>query len=177
MRQKILGFHPDTAVSLNNLGSLYIDREDFGKAEQHLRRALAIQVELLGEHPDAAVTLCNLASLYMTRSKLEIAQECATRALSIQMKSMGEHPLTAQTLYLVGGILAAKGETKGAEASAWQGIRMLEAIDPLHNDMPVFLRSYGYLLRRMGRSVEGENWDALAEERETEIARRIKIMD
>jgi tetratricopeptide (TPR) repeat protein len=56
--------HPDVAISLNNLGSVYIDQGQCALAEPLLKRSLAILENALGpDHPDVATVLANLARL------------------------------------------------------------------------------------------------------------------
>ena len=66
IRQKVLGpEHPDTALSLNNLGGLYRVMGQYDKAEPLFQEALRIRQKVLGpEHPDTATSLNNLAELY-----------------------------------------------------------------------------------------------------------------
>jgi Tfp pilus assembly protein PilF len=53
---------PDTATSLDNLGSLLQAQGDFAGARSLLERALSIREKVLGpEHPETATTLNNLA--------------------------------------------------------------------------------------------------------------------
>ena len=64
IRQKVLRpVHPDTAVSLDNLASLYREMGDYAKAEPLCRQALEIRQKVLGpEHPDTLIGLNNLAT-------------------------------------------------------------------------------------------------------------------
>ena len=64
IRAEVLGEkHPDYAVSLNNLASLYKNMGSFEKAEPLHLKAKAIRAEVLGEkHPDYATSLNNLAA-------------------------------------------------------------------------------------------------------------------
>jgi tetratricopeptide (TPR) repeat protein len=58
---------PSTAMSLNDLASLYRDQGRYEEAELLYKRALTIREEVLGEeHPETATSLNNLAGLYQT---------------------------------------------------------------------------------------------------------------
>ena len=57
--------HAAYATSLNNLGALYRERGEYDRAEELLRRALAIDQAALGpQHPTCVAELANLALLY-----------------------------------------------------------------------------------------------------------------
>jgi tetratricopeptide (TPR) repeat protein len=56
--------HPDTALSLNNLGGLLQGMGDYAEARPYYERALAINEAVLGaDHPATAVSLNNLGYL------------------------------------------------------------------------------------------------------------------
>ena len=63
--KQVLGeHHPDTALSLNNLGDAAEGAGDYAAAKPLLEQALAIRQAVLGEHhPDTAISLNNLAAL------------------------------------------------------------------------------------------------------------------
>jgi hypothetical protein len=65
IKHQVLGErHPDTALSLNNLGSLLQDQGDLAGAGRYLEQALAIVEQALGpEHPNTCVVGRNLAIL------------------------------------------------------------------------------------------------------------------
>jgi tetratricopeptide (TPR) repeat protein len=65
IRQKVLGpENPDTALSLDNLASLFRHMGEYAKAEPLDQEALQIFQEVSGpEHPDTAISLNNLALL------------------------------------------------------------------------------------------------------------------
>src|SRR5260370_25413500 len=57
--------HPDTALSLNNLGALYKVMGAYTKADPLYQESLRIRQKVLGsEHPNTAPSLNNLAVLY-----------------------------------------------------------------------------------------------------------------
>ena len=64
---KVLGEdHPNTATSLNNLGTLCKDLGRFDDAASYLRRSIAIQKKVLGEdHQDTVNTTGNLGIVLM----------------------------------------------------------------------------------------------------------------
>ena len=88
--------HPDTAMSLNNLGMLYYTQGEYAEAEPLYKRALAIYEEVQGaRHPDTARSLNNLAALYYTQGKYAEAELLLKRALTINEQILGPtHPDT-----------------------------------------------------------------------------------
>jgi CHAT domain-containing protein/Flp pilus assembly protein TadD len=113
IREKALGAeHPDTAESLNNLGMLYKEKGDYGKAEPLMIRTLAIYEKALGtEHPLTAESLNNLAALYYAKGDYAKGEPLYTRALAIYEKALGaEHPYTAQSLSNLAALYYARGD-------------------------------------------------------------------
>jgi tetratricopeptide (TPR) repeat protein len=94
--------HPDTVVSLNNLGALYYATGAYAKAEPLFKRALAIYENALGpEHPDTVVSLNNLGALYYATGAYAKAEPLFKRALAIYENALGRasrhRPLTQQS--------------------------------------------------------------------------------
>jgi len=76
--------HPDCARVLNRLGSLYIERTDFAKADENLTKALDIRVNKLGlYHSRVAQTYKHTLTLYQLQEKLKEATDRGTKALEI----------------------------------------------------------------------------------------------
>jgi tetratricopeptide (TPR) repeat protein len=74
--------HPNTATSLNNLGSLLQVQGDLAGAKPYLERALAISEAVLGpQHPYIATGLNNLGLLFQAQGDtLYLATEVAGQA-------------------------------------------------------------------------------------------------
>lgn len=92
--------HPHTAISLNNLASLYEKLGRYGDAEFLYKRSLAINEKVQGpEHPDTAASLNNLMLLYARQSRYGEAELLLKRSLVISEKVHGPgHPETAVSL-------------------------------------------------------------------------------
>jgi CHAT domain-containing protein len=84
IREKTLGvIHPDVAISLNNLASLYFAQSRYADAEPLHERALAIREEGLGpNHPDVAISLNNLAWLFQAEGRYADALPIIQRTVS-----------------------------------------------------------------------------------------------
>jgi len=92
--EKALGpQHPDTADSLNNLGSAYKNIGDYDKALPLYERALAIWEKSIGpKHPFTADILNDLGFFYDSIGNQDKALQLYERALAIRQQSSGpEH--------------------------------------------------------------------------------------
>jgi tetratricopeptide (TPR) repeat protein len=87
--EKALGpEHPDTALSLNNLATLYISQGRYAEAEPLYQRALAIVEKALGpEHPNTAQALENYAALMRKLNRESEAAKLEARAEGIREKT------------------------------------------------------------------------------------------
>ena len=95
IREKALGpDHPDVALSLNNLASLYEDLKRYDDAEALYKRSLAIKEKALGpDHPDLATGLNNLGHLYRVEGRYGEAEPLYKRSLAIWEAAFGpDHP-------------------------------------------------------------------------------------
>src|SRR5690606_18070511 len=84
-------FLPRVAKTLNNLGNLQADKNDFEKAEISYNKALEIREKLAEKNPEAflprvAKTLNNLGNLQADKNDFEKAEISYNRALEIRKK-------------------------------------------------------------------------------------------
>lgn len=86
--------HPDTIVTLNNLGTTLIVSGDFAGAEAVLREALDLYRRVLGPaHHNVAIALNNLAALDRRRGRLADAARRQREAVTMASATLGaEHP-------------------------------------------------------------------------------------
>jgi tetratricopeptide (TPR) repeat protein len=152
--EKILGpIHPDTALSLNNLGYLLYAQGDFGGARPYFERALAIREKALGaDHPDTAITLNNIGGLLLAQGDHAGAWSYHERALAIREKALGpDHPDTAFSLHNIGALLQARGDLAGARRNYERALAIREkAPGPDHLDTAFSLNNLGGLLQAQG---------------------------
>jgi tetratricopeptide (TPR) repeat protein len=97
IRQRRLGDnHPSTAVSLNNLASLYESQGRYVEAKSDYLQAVQISRRTLGDdHPDVAIRLNNLAGLHVILGQYTEAEMLFLQAISIFYRRLGEtHPST-----------------------------------------------------------------------------------
>ena len=92
--------HPDIAISLGNLASMYRAQEHHDKAEPLFIRALDIFEKVLGtDYPHIATNLNNLGLLYIKQGHYDKAEPLFKRALAIDEKALGcHHPSVAPCL-------------------------------------------------------------------------------
>jgi tetratricopeptide (TPR) repeat protein len=149
--------HPDVALPLNGLASLYADQKKYEEADPLFRRALRIQEQALGqEHPDVAATLNNLAELYRVQGKDEEAEPLYLRAIRIWKLSEGpEHLHTALGLNNLALIFTAQGKYEEAERLHQRALHIREqALGPEHPEVATSLNNLALLYSVQGRYTE-----------------------
>jgi CHAT domain-containing protein/tetratricopeptide (TPR) repeat protein len=181
IHEKTLGpEHPQTAISLSNLGNMHYLQGKFADAEKIHRRVLAIREKVLGPtHPDTATSLNNLANVRFEQGKdqrMSIGEQRARsragervlsqseiealyrRALAIQERSLGpEHPALATTLNNLSAMLDQQGKHSEAEPLQRRALGILErSLGPLHPDTASTLTTLAVSLDRQGKLVEAE---------------------
>jgi tetratricopeptide (TPR) repeat protein/transcriptional regulator with XRE-family HTH domain len=109
--------HPDTALILNGLGSLYREQARYQEAEPPLQRALAICEQERGpDHPDTAEILNALGLLYGYQGRYTEAEPFFRRSLSIYEQVLGAcHLLTASPLGNLAVLFLRQGRHMEAE--------------------------------------------------------------
>ncbi len=89
LREKVLGpNHPEVARSLSDLGILYANEGDLGRAESLLGRALRIE-NSLPDPQDMPALLNNLGYLYFKKKKYQAAEDLFERAIAETENSRG----------------------------------------------------------------------------------------
>ena len=138
--------HPDVAVSLNNIGSVYFDQGDYTKALEYYDKALKIRTELLGEnHPDVAVSLNNIGSVYFDQGDYTKALEYYDKALKILTELLGEfHPDVATSLNNIGFVYSNQGDYNKALEYYDKVLKIQkELLGESHPDIAVSLNNIG----------------------------------
>jgi tetratricopeptide (TPR) repeat protein len=103
--------HPDYARILNRIGSLYIERVQFLKAEEYLNKALEIRIKKFGPlHSRVAQTYKHLLTLYNLQENLDESRNCAEKALEVLRYIYGEFSTEVAYIYeRVGDLLSSSG--------------------------------------------------------------------
>jgi tetratricopeptide (TPR) repeat protein len=121
------GSDSEKATTLNNLGNLQTDKNEYEKAEESYEEALRLYRELAATNPktygpDVAMTLNNLGTLSRDKNEYEKAEESYEEALELYRELASTNPETyrpnlAMTLNNLGNLQSDKNEYEKAEES------------------------------------------------------------
>ena len=108
--------HPDYAVMLRNIASLYMVKGEYGEVEENLKKSLEIYSKKFGEqHHAYAATLVDLAKYYLYTNRLQEARTNLTKAIQIQEQVLGSnHPRLTETREALAILQWQEGDMKGA---------------------------------------------------------------
>jgi tetratricopeptide (TPR) repeat protein/DNA-binding XRE family transcriptional regulator len=160
--------HPTAlALTLNDLGALYLTQGRYPDAEPLLKQALEIRRQQLGsEHPDTATTLNNLARLYHDQGKYSLAEEYFQTALKIRQSILPPgHPDVALSLSSLAELYTTQARFDQAESLYKQALAIQEqAFGRLHPAVAKTLNNLAFLYRKKGIYPKAEELysDALA---------------
>lgn len=129
IRREVLGAaDPAVAVAIEDLGSVFYNRGQFGEAEALYREALAIAEKALGQrHLDVANILGDLAAALREGRKFPEAEQTVRRSLSIRSLLLGaEHPAVAGSLNNLGRTLMMQGRLPEAQQALQESVRIYE---------------------------------------------------
>lgn len=131
------------ALLLDQLGSLYTWKADYGRAEDYLKRALGIRERLDKDSPDLATSLRFLAELYRQQGRYSLAMLQADRILSIYEKKYGpNHIEVAEKLGFAAMMYMVGNEYGRAEAFARRRMELVEKqFGPEHPEVAESLES------------------------------------
>ncbi|MEB3117632.1 MAG: tetratricopeptide repeat protein, partial [Limnothrix sp.] len=137
--------HPQLAMHLQSLATVYEAQGRYKEAEPLCQRALAIREQVLGgDHPDTATSLGNLASLYESQGRYEAAEPLFRRSLDINERVLGaDHPYTATSLGSLAGLYKSQGRYEAAEPLFRRSLEIRERV--LGADHPYTANSLGNL--------------------------------
>jgi DNA-binding winged helix-turn-helix (wHTH) protein/tetratricopeptide (TPR) repeat protein len=154
IREEVLGpEHPDTAMSLNDLGFAVEHQGGLVEARSFYERALAINEKVLGpEHPATAWSLHDYSLLLLRVGDLVEARPLQERVLAIREKVFGpEHPHTAGDLAVLGCLLQAQGDFAGARPLHERSLAIREKVlGPEHLETAFSLNNLAGLLHEQG---------------------------
>lgn len=161
IRESVLGTeHPDTAVSLYHLSSLYQGQGNYEQAEPYCLRALGIREKVMGaEHPDTATSLNDLAELYCAQGKYDPAESVGLRALEIRKKVLGtEHPDTANSLSTIALLHYLTGKYEPAKVMYQQALEIREKVlGAEHSETATLLHNLARMHYKQGKYQQVES--------------------
>ena len=111
-RATLGGRHPDTLISMNNLGGLLLAQGKLDEAGVVLREALEAKRATLGErHPSTLASINNLASLLQDQGNFDEAGVLYRECLAARRATLGDrHRDTLESMINLGGLLLAQGK-------------------------------------------------------------------
>jgi CHAT domain-containing protein/Tfp pilus assembly protein PilF len=151
--------HPDVAISLNNLASLYADVGNYSYVEPLFQRSLTIVEQTLGsDHPDVATALNNLALLYVDMGNYSDAEPLYQRSLAIREQAFGsDHPEIAIALNNLAELYREMGNYSEAEPLFQRSLAIVEqAYSSDHPEIARALNNLASLYHSMGNYSEAE---------------------
>ncbi len=158
IREEVLGpEHPDTAMSLEDVGALLHEQNNNAAARPYFERTLAIRETALGPtHPDTATSLTYLGAVLHAEGDHAEARTYFERALAIREQVLGSsHPDTATSLNYLGALLAAQGEFTEALSYYERALEIRgQVLGLAHPDTATSLNNVGALLHAQGRDAE-----------------------
>jgi tetratricopeptide (TPR) repeat protein len=95
-------------MGTGNLGVIYWTRGELDRAEEMLKKSLAIN-EKLGRQEGMAASYGNLGNIYWTRGELDRAEEMLKKAL-VRFKAVGAAPQIKQTETLLDSLNESRAE-------------------------------------------------------------------
>jgi non-specific serine/threonine protein kinase/serine/threonine-protein kinase len=159
-RRRVLGEeHPDTLVSLGNMGRQLESQGKLAEAELCFREALEKFRRVLGEeHPDTLVLVNNMGTLLWSEGKLAEAEPYYFEALEKNRRVRGEdHPETLVAINSMGVLLWTQGKLAEAEPYLREALQKRRRL--LGEEHPNTLNSInnmGFLLKAQGKLLEAE---------------------
>ncbi|ELR09121.1 hypothetical protein GMDG_03701 [Pseudogymnoascus destructans 20631-21] len=159
-REGVLGVeHPDTLISVSQLGLVLSRQGKYKEAEAMHQRALQGMEKVLGvEHPDTLSGVSQLGLVLERQGKYKEAEAMERRALGGREKVLGvEHPDTLSGVSNLGSVLSRQGKYEEAEAMHWRALQGMEKMLGVeHPDTLNGVSNLGSALEGQGKYKEAE---------------------
>ncbi|MEM9907919.1 MAG: tetratricopeptide repeat protein, partial [Cyanobacteria bacterium P01_D01_bin.44] len=149
--------HPNIAVGLLNLGSLYQAQGRYAEAEALFKQAVGIQQASYGDtHPEIVLTLGSLGLLYQIQGRYDQAEASMQQALAMATQTVGERsPLAAGMLNRLAELYRLAGRYGEAETSSLKSLTLYEQlVGSQHPDYLGALNNLALIYLAQGRSQE-----------------------
>ncbi len=158
IRRRVLGDeHPDTLVSINDMGTLLDSMGLYDEAMPHYREALETRQRVLGdEHPDALTSINNMGGLLERMGRHEEAMPYFREALETSRRVLGdEHSGTLASINNMGALLLKIGRSEEAMPYFREALETSRRVlGDVHPYTLVSINNMGGLLESMGRFEE-----------------------
>jgi tetratricopeptide (TPR) repeat protein len=159
-RVKVLGKeHPETLVSMNEVGVALDGQGKHVEAEQMHRKTLALNEKVLGrEHPSTLVSMNRIGIALDNQGKHAEAEQMHRKTLALREKVLGrEHPSTLKSMNEVGVALSRQGKYAEAEQMHRTTLALKEKVlGKEHPSTLVSMNQLGVALDRQGKHAEAE---------------------
>lgn len=119
---KVLEYHPDNAIAINNIGATYMERKDYEGALPYMEKAMAIDDKYANSY-------YGLALCYYKLGRIEDAFEVCHKG-ALKTSDRPENPAVREELVKLFVTVAKEYADKTNYINVWKGIKdELEAID------------------------------------------------
>jgi len=173
IRRHVLGDdHPDTLLSINNMGFLFHHQGKLEEAGLYYREALEGRRRVLGdEHADTFESIANMAALLRYQGELIEAEPYYREALEGRRRTLGdEHQQTLVSINNMGALLIDQGNYAEAEQYYRESLETSRRVlGKQHSDTLISINNLGTLFYYQGKMAEAEPYlaEALAVSRRT----------
>jgi serine/threonine protein kinase len=147
------------AEALNNLGTVYLFKRDFAKAEPYIREAVALGAIQEGDnHPSSIARRSNLVTVLMETSKFAEAEALALAVLQECRQMFGNDDYhTVVAMNVLGRVLTRQQRFKEAEPFQRQALQIgRRTLGDDHPDVIVWIFNMADILKRLERFQEAE---------------------
>jgi CHAT domain-containing protein len=121
--------NPQIAPTVINYGILYLDIQDYQKAESFFQRTLELLKKLPPNDYDSSIVLSNLGLAYLGEGKYAEAKTVLERSLALREKLFGtEHARVAMCLRDLADVHRAQGDYSKAEALYLRALKIFEKV-------------------------------------------------
>jgi tetratricopeptide (TPR) repeat protein len=159
-RRRVLGEeHPDTLISINNMGFLLQAQGKLDQAERYLREALEKSRRALGvEHRQTLIAINNMSTVLYAQGRLTESEQYAREVLEIRGRVLGEeHPDTLISVHNMGSVLQEQGKLDQAEPYLRKALeKSRRVLGEEHPDTLISISNMGSLLESQGKLDQAE---------------------
>ncbi|KAI2618440.1 hypothetical protein GGR54DRAFT_605477 [Hypoxylon sp. NC1633] len=151
--------HPDTLISMNNLGIVLHNQGKYEEAVQIYRETLELMEQVLGkEDPITLANMNNLGSVLRSQGKYEEAEQIYRETLELMEQVLGkEDPITLQSMNNLGSVLSDQEKHEEAEQILREILELREQVlGKEHPDTFKSMKNLGFVLSQQGKYEEAQ---------------------
>ena len=151
--------HPDTLLSMNEVGLALSYQGKHAEAEQMHQETLVVRKKVLGdEHPGTLASMNNLAEVLRHQGKHAEAEQLHQEALVVKKKVLGEeHPSTLASMNNLAEVLRQQGKHAEAEQMHQETLVVRKKVlGDEHPDTLTSMNNLAEVLSQQGKHAEAE---------------------